>query len=125
MSFLLLSKRSFFYLIGWLSLILGIIGIFLPIVPTVPFIFLSAFCFSKSSVKMQNWIMSKPYLGPAIKDWNDHQIIRKKAKILSTIAIIISFASTIIFVKVFLVVKVIIAVIGIILLVFIWSRKSI
>ncbi len=118
------SKRSFFYFIGWLSLILGLIGAFIPILPTVPFILLSAYCFSKSSPKMQSWILSRPHLGPAIIEWNNHQIIRPRAKILATIAITASFLSTIIFVSVNLFIKVFIGFLGITLLVFILTRKS-
>ncbi|MFN7684795.1 MAG: YbaN family protein [Oligoflexia bacterium] len=67
---------------GFLSLALGVIGIFLPLLPTTPFLLLSAFCFSKGSERWHAWLMRQPHIGPAIDDWNRHGVIRPKAKVM-------------------------------------------
>lgn len=51
-------KKAFFIVLGCLSLVLGAVGAVLPILPTVPFLMLAAFCFAKSSEKLHNWFIS-------------------------------------------------------------------
>ena len=51
-------KKAFFTVLGCLSLGLGAVGAVLPILPTVPFLMLAAFCFAKSSEKLHNWFIS-------------------------------------------------------------------
>ncbi len=74
-------------LIGLSSLVLGIIGIFVPLLPTTPFLILSAFAFEKSSEKLHKWLMEHPQLGPPIEDWKKHKAISKKAKIYAVVSI--------------------------------------
>lgn len=119
-----MNKRLLLYLCGWLSLILGVIGIFLPIMPTAPFAILAAWCFSKSSERWHQWLIGHKIFGPTIVDWHTHGVIRMKVKIYSTCMIILLFANTIIFVKVNLIIKSIVCGIGIAVLAFIWSRPS-
>lgn len=58
--------RSVVYAIGWLSVILGIIGAALPVMPTVPFLILAASCFLRSSPKLFNYLVSHPRWGQPI-----------------------------------------------------------
>ena len=51
-------KKAFFIVLGCLSLGLGAVGAVLPILPTVPFLMLAAFCFATSSEKLHNWFIS-------------------------------------------------------------------
>lgn len=51
-------KKAFFIVLGCLSLGLGAVGAVLPILPTVPFLMLAAFCFAKSSEKLHNWFVA-------------------------------------------------------------------
>ena len=69
--------------LGLISLSLGIIGIFLPLLPTTPFLLLSAFLFAKSSEKLYNWLLSHKILGSIITNFRDNKSISLKAKILS------------------------------------------
>lgn len=70
---------------GWLSLGLGILGIFLPLLPTTPFLLLSAICFSKASPRLHAWLLAHPKFGPVIVDWQTRRVIPLKAKILATV----------------------------------------
>lgn len=76
------------FFLGIVSLILGIIGVALPVLPTTPFILLSAFCFSKSSDRFYRWLISIPTFGKSIQDWNEKGSVNRKAKILCLISII-------------------------------------
>jgi len=71
------------FCLAWMSFVLGIIGAFLPILPTTPLLILAAFLFSKSSPKFHAWIMSLPMAGNAVRDWQTRRAIRPRAKILA------------------------------------------
>lgn len=65
------STRYLVIILGWLSVILGVVGIFLPLLPTTPFILLAAWCFSRSSPLFHNWLISHPKLGPIVDTWSN------------------------------------------------------
>lgn len=67
--------------IGWLSVALGVIGIFLPLLPTTPFLLLAAACFMRSSRRFYLWLVEHPQLGPWIRDYLAGEGIPRKAKI--------------------------------------------
>lgn len=73
---------------GAFFLAAAVVGVFLPIVPQVPFAILSAFLFSKGSPKIHRWIRKNKHLGQPVKDWEDHRVVRTKLKIFSTVAML-------------------------------------
>lgn len=78
-------RRTLWAGAGILSLGLGLAGIPLPLLPTTPFLILAAFCFSRSSQRLHDWLVNHPKLGPPIRDWNEYGAIPLKAKILATV----------------------------------------
>ena len=76
-------KKVIYIAIGFISLFLGILGIFLPVLPTTPFLLLSAFLFSKSSDIFFNKLISHPKLGPYILDFQVNKSIPLRTKIIS------------------------------------------
>lgn len=87
--------RTFLISIGFISLVLGIIGIFLPIMPTVPFLLLSAYCFSKSSKTIHNWLINHRLLGRFVKV---DEGIPVRVKILAISFVWLSISSSAIFI---------------------------
>ncbi len=77
---------------GFLSLVLAIIGIFLPIVPQVPFAILAAFLFSKGSKTLHKWVRNNKHLGPPVQDWEDDRVVKPKLKIFSCLAMVVGAA---------------------------------
>lgn len=75
--------RAFWVTCGILSLALGIIGIFLPLLPTTPFILLAAACFARGSEKFHNWLITHERFGPLVRDWQAHRSIPLRAKCLA------------------------------------------
>lgn len=76
---------------GLISLGLGIVGVVTPLVPTVPFILLAAFCFARSSESLHAWLLNHPRFGPMIDNWNTHGAISIRAKWVSTVSILAVF----------------------------------
>jgi uncharacterized membrane protein YbaN (DUF454 family) len=116
--------RTLFVIAGWMSLGLGLIGAFLPILPTTPLVILAAYFFSKGSTRLHQWLITRPYLGNMILEWEQHRVIRMRAKLMSTAVIIPLFAYTLLFVQVHVAVKIIVAMTGVAVLAFIWTRAS-
>lgn len=116
--------RHFYIFLGILALALGFVGIFLPVLPTTPFVLLAAFCFSKGSPRLHQWILASPLFGPMIADWEDGGVIRLRAKIVATSLILLSFSWLTFFSRAPLVGKVLLDLVAVGVLGFIWSRPS-
>lgn len=70
-------------ILGAVSLGLGVTGMFLPVLPTTPFLLLTAWCWLKGSPRLYAWLMSQPRLGPYIRDFQEHRCISRKVKVIS------------------------------------------
>ena len=89
--------RIVYIVTGIVSLILGFIGIFLPVLPTTPFVLLSAYCFSKSSPRLYQWLISNKTFGPIILEWQESRTISPAVKKRAILLIVITFSITILF----------------------------
>jgi uncharacterized membrane protein YbaN (DUF454 family) len=72
-------------LAGWLALFTGIVGIFLPLLPTTPFVLLAAFCFSRGSERWEAWMLNHPRFGPMVRDWREYRAVPLRAKQFATV----------------------------------------
>ncbi|EQM76323.1 YbaN family protein [Stutzerimonas stutzeri] len=77
---------------GWLSVALGVVGIFLPVLPTTPFLLLAAACFVRSSRRFYDWLVMHPRLGPWFRDYLEGNGVPLKGKVYSIIAMWLSIA---------------------------------
>jgi uncharacterized membrane protein YbaN (DUF454 family) len=78
--------RVLLLLLGWFSLVVGIIGAFLPVMPTVPFLLIAVWAFAKSSPRLSVRIMRNPTFGPQIRAWRRNGSIGRKAKAWAILA---------------------------------------
>lgn len=72
--------RAVWLAAGWLSLAVGIVGAFLPLLPTVPFVLLAAACFSRGSQRWEHWLLTHPRFGPWVRDWRASRAVPLRAK---------------------------------------------
>jgi uncharacterized membrane protein YbaN (DUF454 family) len=70
-------------LVGHFSAALGILGIFIPLLPTTPFLLLAAACYARSSERFYIWLINNRWLGNYIKNYREKKIIPLKVKVLS------------------------------------------
>lgn len=82
--------RALFLGMGLLCLTLALVGVFLPLLPTTPFLLLSAACLARSSEPLHRWLLHHPRLGPFIQDWEREGAIQPSAKRTATGLILIT-----------------------------------
>ena len=82
--------RQLLLVVGWLAVLLGVIGIFLPVLPTTPFLLLAAACFVRSSRRVYQWLVDHPRLGPWLLDYLEGNGIPLKGKIYTLITMWVS-----------------------------------
>jgi len=114
-------KRGLFLLLGLTALALGLLGIVLPLLPTVPFILLAAFCFARSSERLHHWFMTHPWFADALTQWQEQRAMRKGLKRKAMVVSALSFSVSIIVVPI-LWVKGLLLVMALVLL---WYLKGI
>lgn len=79
---------------GIIAVGLGAIGAFLPLLPTVPFLLLAAFCFARSNPAWEAKLLNHPQWGPQLRDWREKRAIRRPAKIAAIGAMSVGVAFT-------------------------------
>jgi len=89
--------RLAFGALGTLFLLVGIIGIVTPILPTTPFLLLATACYARSSRRFYNWLMNHPALGPLIVEWRTHRSIPWRVKLVAVATMTLTFGSSIVF----------------------------
>jgi len=87
-------KKILYNTIGGLSLSLGIVGAFLPLLPTTCFILLATWAFAKSSPSLHNWLYYKSPFAQSIQDWQQYRVIPMKVKSIAASSIIASYLLT-------------------------------
>ena len=69
--------------LGWAFVGLAALGLFLPLLPTTPFLLLASSCFLRSSPRLQKWLAGSRWFGPMIRDWDEHKAVRRPVKVLA------------------------------------------
>jgi len=79
---------------GVLALAVGVIGIFLPVLPTTPFLIVAAACFARASPRLYRRLADSKTFGPGIREWRRHRSIPWRAKLLAILLMSVSIATT-------------------------------
>lgn len=115
--------RALWVVSGTTALGMGVVGIVLPLLPTVPFLLLAAFCYARGSDRLHAWLIDHPRLGAPILDWQERGAISIRAKLLASLSILGAFSLSFVL-DVSTTVLVIQAIVLSVVTVFIWTRPS-
>lgn len=77
------TRRILLLAFGWLCVLLGLIGVLLPLLPTTPFLILALWAFAQSSERFHDWLYHHRYFGPRLRDWHQYRVIPLRAKLLA------------------------------------------
>jgi uncharacterized membrane protein YbaN (DUF454 family) len=111
--------RHVFIALGFAALLLGFIGLFLPILPTTPFILLAAAFFARGSERFHTWLLQPRITGPLIVDWYQHRSLQAGVKRWAYVLTTVSFTSSIFIIEP-IAIKLILFVLYLILIYFLW-----
>lgn len=117
-------KHYLLLTIGWLFVILGIIGAFVPLLPTTPFLIVALGCFTNSSPRFHSMLLHNKWFGPPLAQWERSHTIRHQIKRKAMILIIATFAISIIILSGRLGLQVMLVCLCLILLTFVWRLKE-
>lgn len=89
-------KKAIFFVLGWICLIMAYIGLVTPGIPFSIFLVGAAYCFARSSKRMENWLYGHKYFGPFLFNWESKRVFPQRAKyamllVMSSSLIIMSF----------------------------------
>ena len=77
------ASRLMYLALGWLCFGLGVLGVFLPVLPTTPFMLLALGAFARSSGRLHHWLYNHPTYGPSLQQWQTHRVIPLRAKLFA------------------------------------------
>lgn len=89
-------QRYLLMTFGWLAVILGLIGIALPLLPTTPFMILALGCFAKSSPRFHNMLLHHKWFGPPLQQWEKNKSVSHTTKLRAMGLITLTFSISII-----------------------------
>ena len=88
------TSRRAYLVLGCICVALGIIGAFLPLMPTTVFLLIAAWAFSRSSPRLHAWLREHARFGESIRAWEEHHAMPRRAKRIAFIALAASYAFT-------------------------------
>ncbi|HAP26073.1 MAG TPA: DUF454 domain-containing protein [Achromobacter sp.] len=84
--------RALWLCLGCLMLALGVIGAFLPVMPTTIFLILAVGCFSRSSPRLEKWLLDSPTYGPSLRAWREQGAVSRKGKTYASLGMAAGYA---------------------------------
>lgn len=89
------AVRMAYLVLGCLFVALGVLGVFLPLLPTTPFMLLAAGCFARASTRFYNWLLNTRAFGPAILEWRTHRSIPYRIKLVAIATMVVTLGISI------------------------------
>jgi hypothetical protein len=117
-------SRILFFVAGWAFIALGVVGLFLPLLPTTPFLLLASSCFVRSSPRARAWLYRSRLFGPMLRDWDERRAVRRSVKLLAGVAIVAAMVLTWIR-DVPTVMRVLVAALGFVGLIVVWRLPTV
>ncbi|MEM1188394.1 MAG: YbaN family protein [Pseudomonadota bacterium] len=92
----MIHRRVFWFTIGAAAMVLAVLGVALPLLPTTPFLLVAAYAFAQSSQRCHDWLMRHRLFGPMIADWRAHRAISRRVKVVSLLSMVAIFALSVV-----------------------------
>ena len=83
--------RSVYFVVGLLFVAIGFVGAFVPVLPTTPFLILSAACFARSSPRLERWLLNHRQFSPTLRRWRERGAISRKTKMIALAGAAVGF----------------------------------
>ncbi len=116
--------RAVLVVLGTIFLVLGAVGLVIPVLPTTPFVLLAAACYLRASGRLHRWLVGSRTFGPTIVAWQEHGAIPPRAKAIAIGMVVLTFGFSILFAVEPPVMRAGLAVLGIVLVVWLARRPS-
>lgn len=91
------ARQIVYVALAGLFLVLGLVGIVLPGLPTTPFLLLTSYFLSRSWPRMNRLLLGSKVLGPILRDWNQHRGVRPRVKIQAFVVVVAALTATVAF----------------------------
>jgi hypothetical protein len=83
-------RRTLYFVLAWVCVGLGVIGLVLPIVPTTPFLLVASSLFLRSSPRFRDWLLRNRWFGPMLREWDEHKAVRLSVKVLAVTVVAVA-----------------------------------
>ncbi|HNR45078.1 MAG TPA: YbaN family protein [Methanofastidiosum sp.] len=117
--------RAILLITGTISLVIGIVGIFIPLLPTTPFLLLTAACYAQGSDRFYNWLLCNKLFGNYIKNYREGKGVALNVKIISLFLLWTTILFSVVFVVSALLIKIILITIAIAVTIHIFTIRNI
>ncbi len=119
-----LLKNHTMIILGWFFVLLGLLGVLLPVLPTTPFMIVAAALFAKSSPRFHQMLLNNRWFGKVLRDWEERGVVSRRIKVRATMLIILTFSISIVMLHQQLGLQLMLLGIAITLLFFLWRIKE-
>ena len=119
-----LPVRVVLVVVGTTALVLGVVGIVVPVLPTTPFLLVAAACYARSSTRLYAWLLGQPSLGRIVAEWRRSRSLPPGVKARALLIVALTFAVSIVLVD-GLVLQLLLVAVGVILGAFLWRIPAV
>ena len=116
--------RRVYLILGHLFLVIGAIGVAVPLVPTVPFLLLAVHFYAIGSQRMFRYLINHPRWGPGIRDWREAGVIRTRAKVIAISVLSLNLTVPLVIIDLPVTIRIVIAATGFMVALFIATRPG-